>query len=108
VRVQARKAEAHWYYCDARFVIELLAGHTHPLPQPIAGWIGKGYTGLMDARAGSLTHHGETGRSADANHGARLVGKRLSSRMIDAGPAGPKLIEEGFEALACRSRTFAG
>jgi hypothetical protein len=62
----------------------------------------------MDTRTGSLAHHGETGGRADADYGSGLVGKRFPFRMINAGPAGPKLIEEGCEALICRLAAFAG
>jgi hypothetical protein len=51
----------------------------------------------VDACAGSLADDGETGGGTDAEHGPRLVRKRLSLGLLDAGPAGSQLSEEGVE-----------
>lgn len=82
--IQARKAEPHRNYGDARGVVELGIAYAHPLAQALARRVRERPAGRMHPRAGGLAANADARTGLNLQNGPGLVRQRPAPRIVHA------------------------
>ena len=99
-RIQSRKAEAHRHDRDPACVIEGRRIDAHPVAEAIAGRIGEGPAGGVDAGPRRLAGDADGRGRRYLEDRSRFVRQRLADRPVAADPAGADIARKAVQRLS--------